>query len=74
MRKQHHLPTISCSRLEGPDADFGGLARGEDMNKEIRGMLIGLCIVILAVAAYVLKEKPANAPDGAATTTAPERK
>jgi hypothetical protein len=46
------------------------------MNKEIRGMLIGLCIVILAVAAYVLREKPVNAPVGAATTTttAPEKK
>jgi hypothetical protein len=46
-----------------------------DMNKEIRGMLIGLCIVILAIAAYVLREKPVNAPVGAATTTtAPEKK
>jgi hypothetical protein len=45
------------------------------MNKEIRGMLIGLCIVILAVAAWVLKEKPVNAPGGAATTTtAPDKK
>ena len=40
-----------------------------DMNREIRGMLIGLCIVILAVAAWLLKEKPATAPDGAGTTT-----
>jgi len=45
------------------------------MSKEIRGMLIGLCIVILAVASYVLKEKPANAPSGAGTaTTAFEKK
>jgi hypothetical protein len=53
----------------------GSEAHGEDMNKEIRGMLIGLCIVILAVAAYVLKEKPVNAPDGTrAATTASENK
>jgi hypothetical protein len=45
------------------------------MTKEIRGMLIGLCIVILAVAAYFLKEKPVNAPGGgAATTMTPEKK
>jgi hypothetical protein len=45
------------------------------MNQEIRGMLIGLCIVILAVAAWVLKEKPVNAPGGAGTTTtAPDKK
>jgi hypothetical protein len=39
------------------------------MNREIRGMLIGLCIVILAVAAYFLKEKPTTMPGGAGTTT-----
>lgn len=45
------------------------------MSKETRGILIGLCIVILAVAAYVLKDKPANAPGGGgATTAAPEKK
>jgi hypothetical protein len=38
-------------------------------------MLMGLCIVILAIAAWALKEKPANAPAGAGTATmAPERK
>jgi hypothetical protein len=45
------------------------------MSREIRGMLIGVCIVILAVAAWLLKEKPAPAPAGAGSaTTAPERK
>ncbi len=45
------------------------------MSKEVRGMLIGLCIVVLAVAAWVLKEKPVNAPGGAGTAaTASERK
>lgn len=45
------------------------------MTREIRGMLIGLCIVILAIAAWLLKEKPTNAPSGAAPmTTAPEKK
>jgi len=44
------------------------------MTREIRGMLIGVCIVILAVAAWLLKEKPVNAPGGAGTaTTAPEK-
>ncbi len=43
------------------------------MTKEVRGMLIGACIVVLAFAAYVFKEKPA--PGGAGTaTTVPERK
>jgi len=32
------------------------------MSREIRGMLIGLCIVLLAAAAYFLKDKPVNAP------------
>ena len=41
------------------------------MSREVRGMLLGLCIVILAVAAYFLKDKPANTP-GAATPT-PQR-
>lgn len=45
------------------------------MDKEIRGMLIGLCIVILAVAAWILKEKPANAPGGTGpTTTVPDKR
>jgi hypothetical protein len=45
------------------------------MTREIRGMLIGVCIVILAVAAWLLKEKPANAPaEVGTTTTAPEKK
>jgi hypothetical protein len=45
------------------------------MTREIRGMLIGLCIVILAAGMYFLKEKPANTPGGAGTTTtAPEKK
>lgn len=45
------------------------------MNREVRGMLIGLCIVILAVAAWLLKEKPVSAPSGAGTAiTAPDRK
>ncbi len=39
------------------------------MSREIRGMLIGLCIVILATAAYFLREKPGNTPSGAGTTT-----
>lgn len=37
------------------------------MSREVRGMLMGLCIVILAAAAYFLKDKPAN-PPGAPTT------
>jgi hypothetical protein len=38
-------------------------------------MLIGVCIVILAVAAWLLKEKPATTPGATGTTTtAPERK
>ena len=45
------------------------------MTREIRGMLIGVCIVILAIAAWLLKEKPAEAPSGAGTaTTATEKK
>ena len=39
------------------------------MSREVRGMLMGLCIVILAAAAYFLKEKPMNSPGGAGTTT-----
>ncbi|WP_422001172.1 hypothetical protein [Reyranella sp.] len=42
------------------------------MSKEIRGMLLGLCIVILAVAAYVLRDRPARpteAPGGPAPTS-----
>lgn len=45
------------------------------MTREVRGMLMGACIVILAIAAWLLKEKPAPAPAGAGTTiTAPEKK
>lgn len=45
------------------------------MTKEVRGMLIGACIVVLAFAAWYLEDKPRNAPGGAGTaTTAPERK
>jgi hypothetical protein len=32
------------------------------MSREVRGMLMGLCIVILSAAAFFLKEKPANPP------------
>ena len=39
------------------------------MSREIRGMLIGLLIVILAAAAYFLRDKPANAPGAAAPPT-----
>jgi hypothetical protein len=39
------------------------------MSREVRGMLMGLCIVILAAAAYFLKEKPMNTRGGAGTTT-----
>lgn len=45
------------------------------MSREVRGMLVGVCIVILAIASWLLKEKPASAPGGGGpTTTAPERK
>ncbi len=46
------------------------------MTPEIRGMLMGACIVMLAIAAWFLKETPTtNAPAGAGSTiTAPERK
>jgi len=45
------------------------------MTREIRGMLIGVCIVILAIAAWLLKEKPANTPGGAGTAVAaPEKR
>jgi len=45
------------------------------MTREIRGMLMGVCIVILAIAAWALRDKPGAAPDGAGTTVAaPERK
>lgn len=45
------------------------------MTREVRGMLVGVCIVALAFAAWFLKEKPATSPGGAGTTTpAPERK
>jgi hypothetical protein len=39
------------------------------MSREVRGMLMGLCIVLLAAAAYFLKDKPASAPGGTAPTT-----
>jgi len=39
------------------------------MSREVRGMLFGLCIVVLAAAAYFLKEKPANVPAGGAPAT-----
>ena len=39
------------------------------MSKEVRGMVMGLCIVLLAVAAYFLRDRPAGAPAGTATTT-----
>ena len=39
------------------------------MSRETRGMLIGLCIVILALGAYFLKEKPASAPGAAGPPT-----
>ena len=39
------------------------------MSREVRGMLIGLLIVILAAAAYFLRDKPANAPGAAQPTT-----
>ena len=38
------------------------------MSREVRGMLIGVCIVILAAAAYFLREKPVSAPGGTAPT------
>jgi hypothetical protein len=38
------------------------------MSREVRGMLMGLCIVILAAAAYFLKDRPANTPGAAPTT------
>ena len=45
------------------------------MTREVRGMLIGVCIVILAFAAWFLKEKSAPAPAGYGFgTSAPERK
>jgi hypothetical protein len=51
------------------------LKREENMTRETRGMLIGVCIVILAIAAWLLREKPATAPGGTgATIAAPERK
>jgi len=38
------------------------------MSREVRGMLMGLCIVILAAAAYFLKDRPAT-PGAAGTAT-----
>jgi hypothetical protein len=39
------------------------------MSREVRGMLMGVCIVILAAAAYFLKDRPANPPGAAGTAT-----
>ena len=39
------------------------------MSREVRGMLMGLCIVILAAAAYFLKDKPASTPGAAGSVT-----
>lgn len=39
------------------------------MSREVRGMLLGLCIVILAAAAYFLKDKPTNTPGATAPKT-----
>ena len=39
------------------------------MSREVRGMLMGLCIVILAAAAYFLKDRPANPPGATGTAT-----
>lgn len=39
------------------------------MSREVRGMLMGLCIVILAAAAYFLKDRPASAPGAAGPAT-----
>ena len=39
------------------------------MSREVRGMLMGLCIVILAAAAYFLKDRPATTPGAAGTAT-----
>ena len=39
------------------------------MSREVRGLLMGLCIVILAAAAFLLRDKPTSAPGGTAPTT-----
>ncbi|SEO34162.1 hypothetical protein SAMN02990966_01720 [Rhodospirillales bacterium URHD0017] len=39
------------------------------MSREVRGMLMGLCIVILAAAAYFLKDRPASTPGAASPPT-----
>ena len=39
------------------------------MSREVRGMLMGLCIVILAAGAYFVRDKPANPPGAAGPTT-----
>jgi hypothetical protein len=39
------------------------------MSREVRGMLMGLCIVILAAAAYFLKDRPAKPPGAAGSAT-----
>ncbi len=38
------------------------------MSKEVRGILMGLCIVLLSAAAYFLRDKPASPPTGTETT------
>jgi hypothetical protein len=59
----HREPRGGAGRLF---VDWSG---GGKMSREVRGMLMGLCIVILAAAAYFQKEKPMNTPGGAGTTT-----
>lgn len=45
------------------------------MTREVRGMLMGVCIVILAVAAWALRDKPATVPGGTGPTiTTPDKK
>jgi hypothetical protein len=39
------------------------------MSREVRGMLIGLCIVILAAGAYFLKGKSTNTQGSATPAT-----
>ena len=39
------------------------------MSREVRGMLMGLCIVILAAAAFFLRDKPPSTPSGTVPTT-----
>ena len=39
------------------------------MSREVRGMLLGLCIVLLAAAAWFLKDRPASTPGAAGSPT-----